>query len=286
MEVFTSWLTETGWKIFLILAITAGIYFAITRFVPIAIRSSVKSQMKKRRKVEIEKRSDTLVRIVKGITAVVLGLIALFLSLQQADINVTAALAGLGVVGVAVGFGAQYLIRDLIAGFFVLFENQYNVGDVIKVGDIGGIVEAISLRRTTLRNLDGARHVIPNGEIRMVSNLTQEWSRVNLDIRVAYKEDLDRVMALMRKTWEEMKADPNWGPMMISQTPSFLRVDEFADSGIVIKIVGETQPIKQWDVTAEYRRRIKGVFDEHGVEIPWPHTKVYFGEPFKQPTGK
>lgn len=286
MEIFTSWFAQTGWKIFLILAITAGIYFAITRFVPIAIKSSVKSQMKKRRKVEIEKRSDTLVRIVKGITAVVLGLIALFLSLQQADINVTAALAGLGVVGVAVGFGAQYLIRDLIAGFFVLFENQYNVGDVIKVGDTGGIVEAISLRRTTLRNLDGARHVIPNGEIRMVSNLTQEWSRVNLDIRVAYKEDLDRVMALMRKTWEEMKADPKWAPLMLSETPSFLRVDEFADSGIVIKIVGETQPIKQWDVSAEYRRRIKRVFDEQGIEIPWPHTKVYFGEPFKQPTGK
>jgi small conductance mechanosensitive channel len=286
MEVFTSWLNETGWKIFLILGITAGVYLAIIRIVPVAIKKSVKTQMKGRRKVEIEKRADTLSRIVKGITAVVLGIISLFLSLQQANINVTAALAGLGVIGVAVGFGAQYLIRDLIAGFFVLFENQYNVGDVIKVGDTGGIVEAISLRRTTLRDLDGARHVIPNGEIRMVSNLTQEWSRVNLNISVAYKEDLDKVMALMRKTWEEMKADPNWSHLMLSDSPSFLRVDDFSDSGIIIKIVGETQPIKQWDVTAEYRRRIKKVFDEQGIEIPWPHTKVYFGEPLKRSIDK
>ena len=183
------------------------------------------------------------------------------------------------VFGVAIGFGAQYLIRDLIAGFFVYLENQYNVGDVIRTGDVAGIVEELSLRRTILRDLDGARHVIPNGEVRIVSNLTQEWSRAHLNISVAYKEDLDRVMVLMRQTWEEMKQDPNWGPDMLSETPWLLRVEEFGNSGITIKMVGETRPIKQWDVMGEFRRRIKKVFDEQGIEIPWPHTKVYFGNP-------
>ena len=284
MEVFVNWLSQTGWKIFLTLALSAGVYLMIRHFVPLAIRQSVKRQMKRKRKAEIEKRANTLIRIIKGISAIVLGLVALFLALQQAGVNVTAALAGLGIVGVAVGFGAQYLIRDLIAGFLVFLENQYNVGDVIKVGNVAGIVEDISLRRTILRDLDGARHVIPNGEIRTVSNLTQEWSRAHFNISVAYKEDLDRVMGLMRKTWEEMKGEPNWGSFMLSETPWLLRVDEFGDSGITIKMVGETKTMKQWDVMGEFRRRIKKVFDEQDIEIPWPHTKVYFGNSPKQST--
>ncbi len=278
MEVFVNWLAQTGWKIFVTLGLSAGVYLMIRHFVPMAIRSSLKRQMKGKRKAEREKRANTLIRIIKAISALVLVVVALFLALQQAGVNVTAALAGLGIVGIAVGFGAQYLIRDLIAGFLVFFENQYNVGDVIKVGNIGGIVEDISLRRTILRDLDGARHVIPNGEIRTVSNLTQEWARAHIEISVAYKEDLDRVMALMRETWEGMKGDPNWGQFMLSDTPWLLRVDKFGDSGIIIKMVGETQPIKQWDVMGEFRRRIKKVFDEQGVESPWPHTKVYFGD--------
>jgi small conductance mechanosensitive channel len=255
----------------------------IRRFVPLAIRRTVRRQMKRKRKVEREKRVQTLVRLVTTSSAIGLGILAAFLILQQVGINMTAPLVGLGVFGIAVGFGAQYLIRDLIAGFFVYLENQYNVGDVIKVGNIAGGVEEISLRRTILRDLDGARHVIPNGEIRIVSNLTQEWSRAHLNISVAYKEDLDRVMALMRKTWEEMTEDPHWGPFIISKTPWLLRVNEFGDSGITIKMVGETEPVKQWDIMGEYRRRIKRVFDEEGIEIPWPHVKLYLGDSMPPP---
>jgi len=278
IEILASWFYQTGWKIVLILALSTGVYFTISHLVPLAIRRTIWQQMKKKPKVERQKRTDTLTRLVKGAAAIVIGIIALFLILQQAGINITAALAGLGIVGIAVGFGAQFLIRDLITGFFVLLENQYNVGDVIKVGDIGGIVEEISLRKTTLRDLDGARHIIPNGEIRTVSNLTQEWSRAHLNISVAYKEDLDRVMALMRKTWEEMSADPNWSSSIIAKTPWLLRVDEFGDSGITIRMVGETKPIKQWDVMGEFRRRIKKVFDQEDIEIPWPHVKLYLGD--------
>lgn len=283
MEVMINWISQTGWKIFLIVGICLGTFTMIRRFVPLAIRRTVKRQMKRKRKVEREKRVQTLVRLVTTSSAIGLGILAAFLILQQVGINMTAPLVGLGVFGIAVGFGAQYLIRDIIAGFFIYLENQYNVGDVIKVGNIAGGVEEISLRRTILRDLDGARHVIPNGEVRIVSNLTQEWSRAHLNISVAYKEDLDRVMALMRKTWEEMTEDPNWGPFIISKTPWLLRVNEFGDSGITIKMVGETEPIKQWDIMGEYRRRIKRVFDEEGIEIPWPHVKLYLGDSMPPP---
>ena len=283
MEVMINWISQTGWKIFLILGICFGTFMMIRRFVPLAIRRTVSRQMKRKRKVEREKRVQTLVRLVTTSSAIGLGILAAFLILQQVGINMTAPLVGLGVFGIAVGFGAQYLIRDIIAGFFIYLENQYNVGDVIKVGNIAGGVEEISLRRTILRDLDGARHVVPNGEIRIVSNLTQEWSRAHLNISVAYKEDLDRVMALMRKTWEEMTEDPNWGPFIISKTPWLLRVNEFGDSGITIKMVGETEPIKQWDIMGEYRRRIKRVFDEEGIEIPWPHVKLYLGDSMPPP---
>lgn len=281
MEAVTNWFLTMGWKILVVLVLAGGLYIAVALISPLIVRQTLRQKIKgraRRTKVEREKRTATLTRIIRNITAIGIGIIALFIILQQLGINIGAALAALGVVGIAVGFGAQYLIRDLIAGFFVLLENQYNVGDVIKTGDIAGGVEEISLRRTVLRDLDGARHIIPNGEIKTVSNLTQEWSRAHLNISVAYKENLDRVMELMRNTWEEMYTDPTWAPFMKVKTPWLLRVDAFGDSGIVIKMVGETEPIKQWDVMGEFRRRIKKVFDKEGIEIPWPHVKLYLGD--------
>ncbi len=277
MEILVDWFYQYGWKVLLILTLFAAIYWLIHHLTPPVVKSRVRSQMKGKPEVEMEKRADTLIRVIRDTSTVALGILALFVVLDQIGINITAALAGLGVVGIAVGLGAQALIRDIISGFLILLENQYSVGDVIRVGNIAGGVEEITLRRTILRDLDGARTSIPNGEIRTVSNLTQEWSRAHLNISVAYKEDVDRVMAVMRKIWEEMAQDSNWSSFIISTTPSLLRVDEFGDSGIVIKLVGETQPIRQWDVMAEFRRRVKRVFDEEGIEIPWPHTKVYFG---------
>ncbi|MFC2045505.1 mechanosensitive ion channel family protein [Chloroflexota bacterium] len=279
MEFMLDWLYVTGWKIIVIVGITLGTLMMIRRFAPMMIKRTVTAQMKGKRKVEKEKRQETLVRIITTLSGTILGTIGIFLVLTELGINVTAAVAGMGIIGVALGFGAQFLVRDYIGGFFIFLENQFNVGDVIKAVDITGIVEEISIRRTILRDLDGARHTISNGQIRVLTNYTQRWSRANLDISVAYKEDLDRVMAIMRRTWEEMAEDPDWRPCIVSKTPTIMRVNEFGDSGIKIKIVGETEPIKQWDVMGEYRRRIKRVFDEEGVEIPWPHIKLYYGEP-------
>ena len=273
----TDWLLQHGTRILIILLVGVGLWFTLRKLLPPLVRRTVARTREKESKAGMEKRTKTLVGVFMGAGKISIGIIIIFMILSELDIPIGPALAGLGIVGVAVGFGAQWLIRDLIAGTFILMENQYRVGDVIRIADVAGGVEEVSLRKTVLRDLDGIVHNIPNGEIRVASNFTRHWSRAHLNISVAYKEDLDRVMAIIRKTWEELADDPDWGLFLISKTPWLLRVDAFGDSGIVIKAVGETQPIKQWDVMGELRRRLKRVFDEEGIEIPWPHTKVYFG---------
>jgi len=273
----TDWLLQHGTRILIILLLGVGVWFTLKKLLPPLVRRTVTRTREKESKAGMEKRTKTLVGVFMGAGKISIGIIIIFMILSELDVPIGPALTGLGVIGVAVGFGAQWLIRDLIAGTFILLENQYRVGDVIRVAGVAGGVEEVSLRKTVLRDLDGILHNVPNGEIRVASNFTRHWSRAHLNIRVAYKEDLDQVMATIRKTWEEIANDPDWGEFLISKTPWLLRVDEFGDSGIVIKVVGETQPIKQWDVMGELRRRIKKVFDEQGVEIPWPHTKVYFG---------
>ncbi|HJW88415.1 MAG TPA: mechanosensitive ion channel family protein, partial [Dehalococcoidia bacterium] len=184
----------------------------------------------------------------------------------------------------ALGFGAQSVVKDIIAGVFIVMENQYRVGDVVKIADIAGLVEEINLRRTVLRDLDGVVHVVPNGEIRVASNFTKEWSRVNLNISVGYGTDLDHAIAVINRVCEEMAAEPQWASLIL-KTPQVLRVDKLGDSGIELKVLGDTKPIRQWDVMGEIRKRVKNAFDKEGIEIPWPHTKVFFGNsPFPTET--
>jgi len=273
----TDWLLQHGIKILIILLVGVLLWFVMRKIIPPLVHRTVNRTREKESKAGMEKRTKTLVGVFMGAGRILIAIIIIFMILDEVGIPIGPALAGLGVFGVAVGFGAQWLIRDLIAGTFILLENEYRVGDVVRVANVAGGVEEVTLRKTVLRDLDGILHHVPNGEIRVASNFTRHWSRAHLNISVAYKEDLDRVMAIIRKTWEELADDPDWGPFLISKTPWLLRVDAFGDSGIVIKVVGETQPITQWDVMGELRRRIKKVFDEEGIEIPWPHTKVYFG---------
>jgi len=192
------------------------------------------------------------------------------------EVPIGPVLAGFGVAGIAVGFGAQYLIRDLIAGIFILWENQYRVGDVARVADIWGLVEEVNLRKTVLRDLDGAVHHVPNGEIRVASNFTRHFSRVNLDVSVSYGTDLDHAISVINRVGQELAGDENWRER-IRTVPQVLRVNKLGDSGIDIKILGEVKPLEQWAVTGELRLRLKKAFDAEGIEIPWPHTKVYFG---------
>ena len=231
---------------------------------------------------ETQKRTRTLEGVIWGTFNAVIVTIAFLVILTELGINVAPILAGAGIVGIAVGFGAQTLIRDLIGGFFIIMEDQYRVGDVARIGGVAGLVEEINLRRTILRDLDFIVHVIPNGEVRIASNFTKEKSRVNLNIEVAYKEDMDHVIAVLNQVGEELSRDPYYGPL-INQPLQVLRVDEFRDSGIAIKVLGETQPIRQWEVAGEYRKRVKKAFDNEGIEIPFPHLTIYWGSGVETP---
>jgi small-conductance mechanosensitive channel len=186
-------------------------------------------------------------------------------------------LGGFGVAGIAVGFGAQYLVRDLIAGIFIIAENQYRTGDVVTIAGISGLVESINLRRTVLRDLDGQVHVIPNGEITVASNKTKYWSRVNLDVGVAYKEDVNRVVEVLNEIGDEIAADPYYGLMLITP-PQVLRLNSLDDSAVTFKMLGDCKPMKQWEIMGEMRKRIKIRFDAEGIEIPFPHQTVYWGD--------
>jgi small-conductance mechanosensitive channel len=274
-----NWFLDHGIRIAAILLVGWLIYKILGLIMPTFIRRYVTQKSKKRRtKGYINQRSKTLGRVVTQAIGLFLLTVAFFMILSELNVDITPLLAGAGVAGIAIGFAAQNSIRDFIGGFVIMMEDHYNVGDVVKVADITGEVEELGLRRTVLRDLKGILHVVPNGEIRVSSNYTRSISRAFFEVGVAYKEDLDRVMALVRKTWEELADDPDWKERIISKTPWLLRVEEFGDSGIIVRAVGDTRPMEQWAVLGELRRRIKQTFDEEGVEIPWPHIKLYFGE--------
>ena len=271
-----NWLLEHGGHILLIVALSLALYYLLRHFVPIMVRRTVSRTMKGKPKTAIKKRGDTLSTMFINTGIVGIAVIAIFTIVAELGINVTPALAGLGIAGIGVGFGAQSLVKDIFNGVFILLENQYGLGDVVRVAGVAGLVEEVTLRRTVLRDLDGIVHSIPNSEIGVASNYTKEWSRVNVNISVGYGEDLNRVIAVINKVGKQMAEDPQWGPLIL-KSPQVLRVDDFGDSGIAIKILGDTKPLSQWDVMGELRLRLKEAFDKEGIEIPWPHTKVYFG---------
>ena len=271
----TDWLLDHGVRILIILIVGGVLWFLIRRIVrPIIRRTMVRTKGESRK--GIEKRTDTLTGVFTGVARIGVLVIVLLLILTELDINIGPILAGFGIAGIAVGFGAQYLIRDLIAGIFVIMENQYRVGDVAKVADITALVEDITLRKTVLRDLDGVVHHVPNGEIRTASNYTRHFSRVNIDFPVAYGTDLDHAIEVMNRVGMELAEDEKWKSLIVTP-PQVLRVNNLGDSGIDIKMLGDVKPSEQWGVMGELRLRMKKAFDSEGIEIPWPHTKVYFG---------
>ncbi|MDP7469258.1 MAG: mechanosensitive ion channel family protein [Dehalococcoidia bacterium] len=278
----TSWLSGHGTRLGLIVALWTAAIFALDWAVPKLVRQIV-SRGAEEPDSETQKRADTLTRVLVTVGQITIISVASFMVLSELGLNIGPVLAGLGVAGLAFGFGSQYLIRDLIAGLFIIMENQYRVGDVARVAGIAGLVEDINLRRTLLRDLDGIVHVVPNGEIRVASNLTRGFSRVNLNISVAYDTDLEHAMAVIDRVGKELARDPQWAPHILTP-PQSLRVDSLGDSGIEIKILGDPQPIQPWGIMGELRKRIKKAFDDEGIEIPWPHTKVFFGNQPPAPT--
>ena len=229
---------------------------------------------------EAEKRIDTLLGIVTMTTRTVVWVMIVLLLLRKLGIDIAPLIAGAGIVGLAVGFGAQELVRDVISGFFILLENQVRTGDVAIINGTGGLVENIGLRTITLRDLSGVVHIFQNGKIDTLSNMTKEWSGMVFDIGVAYKEDTDRVVEIIKNVAEELRTDPEF-QNKINEPIEVFGVDAFADSAVVIKARFKTKPIMQWAVGREYRRRLKKAFDEQNIEIPFPHRTVYWGEAIK-----
>jgi len=223
------------------------------------------------------KRIRTLMNVIWTIAVGLIWSVVVLTSLGQLGVNMGPILASAGVVGLAVGFGAQNLVRDLVSGFFLILENQVRVGDVAIINGTGGLVEAITFRTIVLRDLSAVVHVFPNGSITTLSNMTKEWSAYVMDVGVAYKEDTDHVVDVMRRVGEDLRAEPNYGTLMIEPIEIF-GVDEFTDSAVNIKARLKTIPLQQWTVGREYRRRLKKAFDAEKIEIPFPHRTLYMGE--------
>lgn len=226
---------------------------------------------------ETSKRVETLIMLIRQGVSLALWIVLLLLILKEVGVDIAPILAGAGILGLAVGFGAQNLVRDFISGFFFILENQVRVGDVAIINGTGGLVDAVNFRTIVLRDQSGTVHVFPNGTINTLSNMTHTWSAWVFDIGVAYKEDTDRVTEVIEDVGRQMREDSNFGPQIIEDIEVF-GVNKFADSAVEIRGRIKTRPIEQWKVGREFQRRIKYAFDEQGIEIPFPHRTIYRGE--------
>lgn len=272
-ENLSSWLISPGLRILAILVIAYLIRRFASGILEKLIRKMIKSNHFLSKEAE-EKRENTLIKVLNATLKILVWIVAGMMVLSALGVNIGPLLAAAGVAGLAFGFGGQYLIRDVISGLFIILENQYRVGDVVCLDGTCGLVENINLRMTILRDLDGTVHHIPNGEVKKASNLSKYFARVNLNIGIAYSSNLEKVIGVANRVGQELAQDPQWKEF-ITKPPQFLRVDDFGDSAIVIKILGETKPLKQWDVTGELRKRLKIAFDREGIEIPFPQRVVH-----------
>lgn len=252
-------------------AIVAGTYL-LTRLIRRGITRALERRVPEATTLA-DKRAQTMGAVLQAAVTAVLWTVAALLVLSEAGINIGPLIAAAGIGGVALGFGAQNLVRDVIAGFFVLFEDQYHVGDVVRIAGVAGRVEKVTLRTTVLRDLNGEAHTVPNGEIAVTTNLTKDFSRYVVDLPVPYDQDVDHVVAMVREVAEELRRDPAYAGSMLGPL-EVLGVDSYGESQVVVKVYLETIPGKQWEVGREFRRRVKRSYDEHGISVPYPHREV------------
>ncbi len=271
-RLIIGWSVTNGLRIVLILICI----WAAIKISKIASRNIVRYASKKMgpEAQEEERRIHTLVQIFDVAAKVLIIVFGGMIIIKEMGIDIAPMLAGAGILGLAIGFGSQALVKDLVSGFFMILENQIRVGDVVKIGNTGGLVEQITLRTVVLRDLEGIVHTIPNGEITTLSNMTYGWSRAKLDIGVAYKENVDNVMKVLGDLGRSMSAEEAYKDIILEE-PTILGVDSLDDSCVTIRMIIKTVPLKQWDVAREFRRRVKNEFDRVGIEIPFPHRTVY-----------
>ena len=221
-----------------------------------------------------EKREETIVQIVSGALNIIVWPLAIVLAIAQLGVDIAPLIAGASIVGVALGFGAQSLVKDIISGLFIILENQYRVGDVVDLDGTAGQVERITLRVTVLRDLDGIVHHVPNGNIDRTSNYSKDYSGINLNVGIAYDSDIDKAIEIINKVGQSLANEEEWKNQIL-EAPSFMRVDNLGDSSVDLKLTGKVRPLKQWAVTGELRKRIKLEFDKAGIEIPFPQTVIH-----------
>lgn len=269
-DEFVKWLSEQGVNLVIVVVVT----IFLMRFASALIRAIFhlfERGAVNREELAARRRLQTLSATFRGIAQTIILFIGLMFFLQQLRINVTPILASAGVVGIAIGLGAQSLIRDFFAGFLILLEDQFSVGDTVKIGETTGTVEQLTLRVTRVRGLDGSLTMIPNGSVGAVVNYSKGWSRVVLDVEVDYKEDVDRAMQVMLETAKQMREEY---PSEIIDEPVMLGVDKLAGASVTLRLLAKTAANKQADVGRELRRRIKLTFDQEGIKIPAPAVQL------------
>jgi small conductance mechanosensitive channel len=279
LKTILAWLTTSGVKVLGILIglvilsqLSRWIVKWLERFVP--EKDSLQA-------TEAKKRAHTLGNTLRHALLIVISFIAILMILGELGIQLAPLLATAGIGALVIGFGAQSLVRDVISGFFIILENQYRIGDAIEVAGVSGLVESVSLRKTVLRDLEGRVHIIPNGEIKVVSNLSKEWSRSVLDIGISYREDVNQVIDLLSEIGRELGAEEPYKSYILEPL-QILGVERFGESQLVIRIMVKTVPLKQWEVGRELRRRIKNRFDEKGIQIPVSQRVLFWGETGKE----
>ena len=273
LDIIGDWFIHEGLKILLIIILTLVAIKGVQLF------TSRLSALISKRKLdeEYKKRADTLGSVIQHLLNVFIIVIAVIMFLGQIGVEIGPILAAAGIVGLAIGFGAQSLVKDVINGFFILLEDQIRVGDVVQISGKGGLVEKLDLKMTILRDLAGNVHFIPNGNIDVVTNMTKGFSRYVFDIGVAYREDVDEVIDVIKQVGTELQNDPEFSADILEPV-EILGLDQFANSAIVIKARITTKPIKQWRVGREFNRRLKIAFDQRDIEIPFPHVTLYMGQ--------
>jgi len=269
----TAWLLTGGLRILVIIALM----LIALRLAKVFSKRMFGIFLKKDVESEARKRARTLGSLFRYVMVVTILITAFVMVLGELGIKIGPILAAAGVVGLAIGFGSQHLVEDIISGFFILLDDEIRVSDYIQTADKDGIVERVNLRMTVLRDFSGNVHYIRNGRVDIVTNMTKEYSRYVYDIGVAYREDVDEVFEVIRQVDEKMREDPEYSQYILEPI-EVMGLDRFADSALIIKARTKTKPIKQWRVAREFNRRLKKAFDERNIEIPFPHVTLYAGQ--------
>lgn len=278
MERFIEWGMGSGIRVLLV-GVTMVLLLVITKQVLKRLRNLYEGTLPSPAQ---RRRADTLTHVLRDVARVFILAVGTMMILSEIGIDLKPLLAAAGLGGLAIGFGAQSLVKDVISGFFILLEDSISVGDVVEVAGVNGVVEEVKLRTITLRDVSGNVHIVPNGIVDRVKNMTKGYSYSVLDVGVAYREDVDRVMAVLIEIAEELRTDALYAPEILEPL-EMLGVDRFDESAVIIRCRLKTQPSQQWRIGREMNRRIKKTFDAKGIEIPFPHRTIYWGQPGQVP---